>query len=72
MAEWSFEIQYIVKKNFLTKVSLCGLCRLTSSIIDNSLPNNTILDQSKIKALADYKIIMTEKLKFVLRIVENI
>ena len=38
----------------------------------NSLPNDKILDWSKLKALADGKINVTEKLKFVLRRVENI
>ena len=38
----------------------------------NSLPNDKILDWSKLKALADDKINVTEKLKFVLRRVENI
>ena len=37
----------------------------------NSLPNDKILDWSKLKALADDKINVTEKLKFVLRRVEN-
>ena len=38
----------------------------------NSLPNNKILDWSKLKAFADDKINVTENLKFVLRNVENI
>ena len=38
----------------------------------NSLPNNKITDQSKLKALADPKINVTEKLKFVLAVEENI
>ena len=38
----------------------------------NSLPNNNILDWSKLKAFADVKIYVTEKLKFVLGKVENI
>ena len=41
-------------------------------IVFNSLPNNTILDQSKLKAHADDKITGTEKMKFVLGRVENI
>ena len=40
-------------------------------MIFNSLPNNKILDQSKLKALADDKINVTEKLKFVSGRVEN-
>ena len=32
----------------------------------NPLPNNKILDRTKLKAFADDKINMTEKLKFVL------
>ena len=38
----------------------------------NSVPNNKILDRSKLKAFADNKINETEKLKFVLERVENI
>ena len=38
----------------------------------NSLPNNKILDWSKLKAFADDKINPIEKLKFVLGRVENI
>ena len=38
----------------------------------NSLPNDKIQDLSKIKAFADDKIILTQKLKFVLERVENI
>ena len=38
----------------------------------NSLPNNTILDWSKFKALADDKINGTKKIKIVLGMVENI
>ena len=37
----------------------------------NSLPNNKILDWSKLKAYADDKINVTEKLKFVMGKVEN-
>ena len=38
----------------------------------NSLPNNKFLDLSKLKAFADDKINGTQKLKFVLRKVDNI
>ena len=38
----------------------------------NSLPNNKILDWSKLKAFADDKINVTEKLKLILERVENI
>ena len=38
----------------------------------NSLPNDKILDRSKLKAFADDKINVTEKLKFVLGRIENI
>ena len=38
----------------------------------NSLPNDIILDQSKLKAFADEKINVAEKLKIVLGRVENI
>ena len=37
-----------------------------------SLPNDKILDLTKFKAFADDKIILTQKLKFMLRRVENI
>ena len=38
----------------------------------NPLPNNKILDWSKLKALADDKINVTEKVKYVLGRAENI
>ena len=38
----------------------------------NSLPNDKILDWSKLKAFADDKLNATEKLKFVLGWIENI
>ena len=38
----------------------------------DSLPNDKILDWYKLKALADDEIIVTPKLKFVLRSIENI
>ena len=38
----------------------------------NSLQNNKILDESKFKAFADDKIILTQWLKFVLGRIENI
>ena len=38
----------------------------------NSLPNDKILDLSKFQACADDKIILTQKLNFVLRRLENI
>ena len=38
----------------------------------NSLPNDKILDWSKLKAFADNKINVTEKLNFLLERVENI
>ena len=38
----------------------------------NSLPNDKIVDQSKLKAFADSKINVTQKFKFVLGRVENI
>ena len=42
------------------------------SVWYSSLPNNKILDWSKLKAFADDKIDVTEKLKFVLGRVGNI
>ena len=38
----------------------------------NSFPNNNILNESKFIAFADDKIIMTQKLKILLKRVENI
>ena len=38
----------------------------------NSLPNNKILNRTNLKAFADNRIIVAEKLKFVLERVENI
>ena len=38
----------------------------------NPLPNDKILDQSKVKALADEKINLAKKLKFVLEVEENV
>ena len=38
----------------------------------NSLPNDKILDRSKLKTFADDKINVTENLKFVFERVENI
>ena len=38
----------------------------------NPLPNNIILDWSELKAFVDDKINVTEKLKFVLKRLENI
>ena len=42
------------------------------SIVFNSSPNKKIYDKSKLKAFADDKINVTEKLKFVLGRLENI
>ena len=44
----------------------------TKKKVFNSLPNEKILDWSKLKAFADDKINVTEKWKFVLGRVENI
>ena len=38
----------------------------------NSLPNDNFLDWSNLSAFADLKIKVTEKIKFVLEIIENI
>ena len=43
-----------------------------SELYFNSSPNEKILDWSKFKAFADDKIDVTQKLKFVLEMVENI
>ena len=45
---------------------------VTRQTIFELLPNNNILDLSKLKALADDKINVTQKLKFDLGRVENI
>ena len=38
----------------------------------NSLPNNKFLDWSKLKAFVDDRTKLTEKMKFILEMVENI
>ena len=43
-----------------------------TEILFNTLPNDKILDWSKFKAFADDNIDVTQKLKFVLEMVENI
>ena len=48
------------------------ICLLTLSLRNYSLPNDKNLDRSKLKAFADDKINMSEKLKFVLGMVENV
>ena len=48
------------------------LISLFLTFMANSLPNDKILDWSKIKALADGKINVVEELKFVSETVENI
>ena len=45
---------------------------LLHKLIINPLPNDKILDWSKLKAFADKKITVTQKLKFVLGRVKNI
>ena len=47
-------------------------CKISISGKGLTLPNDKILDYSKFKALADDKIIVTQKLKFGLGRVENI
>ena len=37
----------------------------------NSLPNDKILDVTKLKAFADDKMKVTEKMEFVLKVLEN-
>ena len=49
-----------------------GLNLYQTMLSFNSLPNNKILDWSKLKAFADNKINWTENLKIVLGRVENI
>ena len=46
--------------------------RFKSKVYINTLPNNKFSDWSKLKAFADDKINVTEKLKFVFGQVENI
>ena len=41
------------------------------TLILNPLPNGKLLDWFKLKAFADYKIYITEKLKFVLKRVKT-
>ena len=47
-------------------------CDITKHTLFNPLPNNNFLDWSKLKAFADDKLKVTEKLKMVLGRVENI
>ena len=47
-------------------------CRTNNGQANNSLPNNKILDWSKVKAFVDDKLNVINKLKFVLGWVENI
>ena len=61
------------------KLFICSIFHFISFLLlcskrdyTNSLPNNNILDWSKLKANADDKIIVTEKFTFVLGRVENI
>ena len=65
-----------LKDSFFRVVKKSGLCdkvSLTSTFsLVNSLPNNKILDWSKLKALADYKIKVTENFKIILGKVESI
>ena len=66
----------IILKLSLIIDRLIRLCKKQFSTIYflwfNSLPNDNILDLSKLKAYADDKITVTEKLKFVFGRVENI
>ena len=48
------------------------ISRISLYFVINSLPNGKILDLTKFKAFADDKLILTQKLKFVLGRVENI
>ena len=54
----------------LATAIFCPLCTKLSPL--NSLSNDKIVDMSNLKAFADDKIYVTEKLKFVLRSIENI
>ena len=47
----------------------CKICHFVKSI---SLPNDTFLDWSKLKAFADDKINVTEEIEFVFERIENI
>ena len=59
--------------DFMHECSLCFIFSCCAHIpFFNSVPNDKILDWSKLKAFADNKINVTEKLKFVLGRVENI
>ena len=50
----------------------CGSTLLSALQTSNSLPNDKFLDWSNLKALADHRLKVTEKLKFVSGRVENI
>ena len=56
----------------LYQAKILYVANLSQEVIVNSLPNDKILDWSKLKALADDNINLAEKLKFVLERVENI
>ena len=53
-------------------MAICCLLPLASEVFFNSLPNNKILDMSKLKAFADDKINVNEKFKIGLGRVESI
>ena len=68
-----FFLRFVKTRDYLVKV--CHLAQLFTKAQNFrlvSLPNDKILDWSKLKAYADDKINVTEKLKFVLGSVENI
>ena len=64
-------LKNIVRKGEYTGKTAFTLCPDSILCPVNSLPNNKILYLSKFKAFPDDKIILTQKLKFVLGKVEN-
>ena len=63
---------HVVKYSSLTFYIIYFILKIVTSNFVNSLPNNKILNWSKLKAFVDDKIRVNEKLKFGLGRVENI
>ena len=57
---------------FIKFLKFCYFSKYSRLSWSNSLPNDNILDQSKLNGFQDEKIIVTHKLKFILWKVENI
>ena len=66
-ASFFFSFLSLFNSAFSSKISP----KIYKSLQFNSLPNNKILDWSKLKAFADNKVNLNEKLKLVLGRIEN-